>query len=155
MTETLSDSLMVGVVVERRDSTSPWTDSVWQPLAILPGITEGEDWRLLRRGVGWEHYLAGAAQLVLHRSDAKSYRFNIAEETPKLYVVLRRDPDGAPERPWRLLMVTAAPDEAQSMAESGEDLVEPVAMPEVVREWVRTFAAKCPADEPFRKRQRT
>lgn len=149
------EAMTVGVVVERRDANNPWTDSVWRPVAVLPGAPDGEPWRLLRRGEGWEHYLAGNLDLVLYKSDVASYRFNIANSHPKVFVVLRPDPDGAPERPWTPLLVTAAPDEAQALAESGDDMVEPVTMPDAVRDWVTDFAARCPADEPFRKRQRT
>jgi hypothetical protein len=144
--------MRVGVVLERRKLSSPWQDFAWLPVAVVPGAPEGDDWRVMREGDGWVQFYAGSLPIEVFRKETSSYRFNLAAAVPKVYVVLRRHDD--PERPWRPLLVTAAGDEAQSMAESGEDIVEGVPMPEAVREWVEAFVAEHHVEEPFYKRQR-
>ena len=64
-------------------------------------------------------------------------------------MVLRNTEDGA-----RVQLVTAAPDQAQAMSESGEDVVDSLPMPESIRAWVEMFCACHPPDEPLRKRKR-
>lgn len=150
---TAKQTLPLGVVVERRTLDSPWQDAAWRPLAVLPGAPEGEPWRLLRSGEGWEHYLAGILELELHPSDAHSYRQNLLSTEPRVFVGLRADGD-VPSRPVRLLMVTVAPDEAQSLTDAGDDTVEGVAMPEMVRAWLGDFVDRHYVEKPFFKRER-
>jgi hypothetical protein len=147
------DSMRVGVVLERRRLNSPWQDHAWLPVAVLPGAADGADWRVLREDDGRMQVYAGSLPIELFRKETSSYRFNLAAAQPRVYVVIRRGDD--PERPWRPILVTVAADEAQAMAESGEDIIEGVAMPAAVRAWVEAFVAEHHVDEPFRKRQRT
>lgn len=146
------DSLAIGVVIERRRLANAWASETWQPIAVLPA-EPGAGTRLLRDDGSTAQWLAGPAELALHRSDVASYRYNLAGERPGLFVALRRE-EGARPIPWQVLLVTAAPDEAQKLMESGEDVIEAVPMPDFVRGWIAAFAALCPADEPFEKRQR-
>ena len=145
----LSETLSVSVVIERKDTGHPWQKQSWRPLAVIPGSPAGEPWRLLRRGDGWEHYLAVGQTLALHRSDLASYRYNLAGAQPRLFVALQADP-GDP--PIRVMLVTAAADEAEALVENGQ--VEPVPMPEAVEQWIDGFAARHPPDPPMSKRQR-
>ncbi|HIJ61090.1 MAG TPA: molybdenum cofactor guanylyltransferase MobA [Rhodospirillaceae bacterium] len=147
----LSESLAVAVVIERRDSGNPWRRDSWRPLQVIPDMPESAPWRLLRKGDGWEHYLAGGQTVALHRSDLASYRYNLAGAEPRLYVAVRL---AGGEVPARVVMVTAAADEAETLLESGEDLVEPVPMPEAVESWIIGFAARHPPDAPMIKRRR-
>ena len=50
--------------------------------------------------------------------------------------------------------MTASPFEAQDYGDSGEELVEPVAMPPALVAWVREFVAAHHKDTRFRKRRR-
>jgi hypothetical protein len=144
--------MQVGVVLERRRLNSPWQDHAWLPVAVVPGAPAGGEWRVLREGEGWRHVYAGARPIELFRKETASYRFNLASVEPRVYVVIRHDGDG--EFPWRPILVTVAADEAQSMAESGEDVVEGVPMPAPVRAWVEAFIAENHVEEPFVKRKR-
>ena len=146
----LSARTQVAVTVERRNSATAWITESWRPLDVIaepPAAAEA--WVLLRRGDGFEHYLANDIPLELHRSDLASYRYNLGGIDPRLYVVLRKTEDGA-----RVQMVTAAPDQAQAMSESGEDVVDGLPMPEAIRAWIEVFCACHPPDEPMRKRKR-
>ena len=31
------ETMPVGIVVERRDSSHPWADNIWLPVAVIPG----------------------------------------------------------------------------------------------------------------------
>lgn len=143
----------VAVTVERRDGASEWVAESWRPVAVVADPPPAAaPWVLLRREAGFEHYLASDVAITLHRSDLASYRYNLGGLDPRLYVVLRRQDD--PAQPVRVVLVTAAPDEAQAMSESGEDVVDGLPMPGPVRDWVELFCACHPADEPMRKRKR-
>lgn len=146
----LKASLPVGVVVERRDSANPWLAETWRAIDLVLEPPHGPAWVELRRGDAFEHYLLAAPALELHRSDLASYRYNLGGAEPLAFVVLRKDE----ERPVRVALVTAAPDEAQKWSESGDDLVEGLAMPAPLQTWVQRFCACHPADEPMKKRKR-
>ena len=45
-----SESLSLGLVLERRRVDHPWQDHAWRPVAVFPGDPEGEPWRILREG---------------------------------------------------------------------------------------------------------
>lgn len=147
----LSAHAEVAVVVERRDGASEWVAESWRPLEALTEAPGGP-WTLLRRGEGFEHYLAAGVPVTLHRSDLASYRYNLGGAEPRLYVVLRRSDDA--ERPVRVVMATLAPDEAQAMSESGEDMVDGVPLPRPLHDWALAFCACHPPDEPMKKRKR-
>ena len=145
-------SLPVAVMVERRDSSSPWAKEYWRPVEVIAAPPTTDTWRLLQRGDGWDRYLSSGHAVELHRSDLASYRYNLGGATPRLYVALRRQPDGA--APVRVALVTAAPDEAQTLLENNEDIVEAVPLPDDIAAWIVGFTAQHPPDPPMRKRKR-
>ena len=51
-------------------------------------------------------------------------------------------------------LVTACPYEAQDYLDSGDDIVEPVAMPAAVIAFVQEYVDRHHVDEPFHKRKR-
>ncbi|WP_148207405.1 molybdenum cofactor guanylyltransferase MobA, DUF3305 domain-containing [Paramagnetospirillum magneticum] len=148
----LSAETGIAVLVERRDGATQWIKDSWRPLEALVDAPEGGPWTLLRRDTGFEHYLAGGVKVVLHRSDITSYRYNLAGLEPRLYVVLRHT--GEADMPVKVVMATIAPDEAQAMSESGEDMVDGVPLPRALFDWAMAFCACHPPDEPMRKRKR-
>ena len=144
--------MTVGVVIERRALKSAWADEAWLPVAVLPGDPGLEPGAKLRDGEGWAQFYAGSAVIELFRKESASYVYNFERPPPKVYVALRRDDEG--RLPWRVLLVTVAPDEAQAAMEGGEDIVEAVPMPEPVERWVAAFCERHPIDEMFVKRKR-
>ncbi len=145
------DAMPVGVVVERRRLNNPWQDESWLPIAVLPGASAA-GWRVLHEDGERLQAYAGTLPVELFRKETASYKHNLETGTPKVYVVLRRSDD--PIWPWRPLLATVAPDEAQASLEGGDDIVEGVAMPEAMIEWVAAFIAAHHVDEPTYKRQR-
>lgn len=153
-TENRSDSLPVGIVVERRDSSHPWADHIWKPVAVMPGappMDPSGPWKVLQEGEGWEQYLAGTLEIEIWRTDTDAYLDSLSGERGLVFVVLREDLEGDHEViPF---LATVSSYEAQDYADAGEDIVEGVPMPEPVKAWLQAFIDKHHRPEPFRKRR--
>jgi len=148
------EKLNVGIVVEQREIDNPWQDYSWSPVGVLPGAATDEDgnWKLLRKGEGWSHFLAGTLDIELFRGETEGYRYNLSNDPPQVYVVLSPgeeadDPDVVP------FLVTICPYEAESYSENGDDIVEGVEMPDEICGWVQDFIDKYHVDVPFQKRK--
>jgi len=149
-----SETMEVGIVLERRDSSHPWQDHAWLPVAVLPGVSQADParpWKKLKAGDGWEQFLAGTLTIEIHRTDTQAYLDCLAADPPRVFVVLLEDPDGPHEvRPF---IATVSPYEAQDYADAGDNIVEGVAMPDAVAAWLRAFVDAHHVDEPFQKRR--
>jgi hypothetical protein len=145
---------IVGVVVERRKAKSAWVDYVWRPIAALPGVPDAPPWTLLDGDDERSRFYAGPAEVGLYRSDTAQYRDNLASGSPGLWVVLRpTHATGDAGPPYEIVAVTADPSEGEAFTESGTDLVEPVAMPDPVRDMVEAFVAEHHVEQDFYKRK--
>lgn len=150
--------LPLGVVVERRALSNRWVPFAWRPVAVIPGAGEMDpkgDWLPLTSGEGWDQFHAGTLPLRLFPKETEGYRFNLSQEPPCLFVVLRSNEDDE-ELPHDVVpfLVTACPYEAQDYLDSGDDIVEPVTMPDAVVAFVQAYVDKHHVDEPFEKRKR-
>ena len=144
----------LGVVVERRKSTSRWQDWMWRPVSVILGAPPlGPEWRELLRGETWTHYHAANLPLELHRAETEAYLLNLAQQPPRIYVVLRPATAPAPA-PYRPLLITASPVEAEGYLASGDEIVEGVPMPAAVVAWLRDFVDRHHIERPFVKRKR-
>jgi Protein of unknown function (DUF3305) len=149
-----SARMMLGVVVERRKSTSRWQDWSWRPVSVILGAPPvGPEWRELLRGETWTQYHAANLPLELHRAETEPYLHNLAQTPPRIYVVLRplTEPGAHAWRPW---LITASPVEAEGYLSSGDEIVEGVPMPESVIAWLKAFVARHHVARPFVKRKR-
>ena len=147
------ESMALGVVVERRQIDNPWQDYQWSSVAVIPGAPPVEEWRQMQEGEGWVHYHVATLPLELFRRETEGYKQNLSNEIPVIYVVLRQGEE-AEESEIEASLVTVCPFEAQDYLDSGDDLVDRVAMPESVMAWVATFVEKHHVHEPFHKRKR-
>jgi hypothetical protein len=143
--------MSVGVVLERRKAASPWTDYNWRPVAVLPGQPQAEPWTVLAIDGEAATFYAGAADLMLHRTETGQYRDNLASGAPSLWVALRTT---GGEPPLRVVAVTADPAEGESFTQAGDDLVGAVPMPAAVRDMVEAFVVEHHVEQPFFKRER-
>jgi uncharacterized protein DUF3305 len=141
----------VGVVVERRKAESPWLEFLYRPVSVLTGVPAAPPWTVIRAEEDLTAFYAGDAVIELHRTETANYRDNLASNTPLLWVVLR---PGSGETGFDLLFVTADPAEGEALTGSGNDLVESVPMPLLVREIVENFIAEHHVEQPFFKRAR-
>jgi len=145
--------IVLGVVIERRKIDNPWQDFDYRPVAVFSGAESIDDWRELEHGDGWVHYHAATMPLELFKGETEGYKSNLAQDPPSVYVALRpgEEADEAEVEPF---LITACPYEAAGYTESGDELVEGVAMPADVRELVEAFVEAHHVDEPFKKRKR-
>lgn len=151
------DSMPLGVVVEWRRLDNPWKDHDWRPVSVMVGAPPMDPrgpWRLLREGEGVRQYLAGTLPLELYRSDTAGYKTNLEQRPPRVFVVLRRNEDPAIEHEFLPYLLTANPHETQHYVESGEEIVEGVAMPPEVLALVAGFTEAHHVEEVFVKRRR-
>jgi len=146
--------MALGVVVERRKSTSPWQDWSWRPVSVILGAPPvGPEWRELLRGETWTQYHAANLPLELHRAETEAYLHNLAQTAPRVYVVLRPTTEPGPHA-YRPLLITASPVEAEGYLSSGDEIVEGVPMPAAVIAWLRDFVDRHHVERPFVKRKR-
>jgi hypothetical protein len=141
----------VGVIVERRKATSPWTDVIWRPVAVLAGLPEAAPWTPLTIDGETATFYAGAAEIELYRSEADNYRSNLASTAPAIWVALQ-ETGGDP--PYTVAAVTADPAEGEGLMGPGQGIIEAVAMPEPLRHAIARFVAEYPVEHVFKKRAR-
>jgi hypothetical protein len=141
----------VGVVLRRRAIDNPWIDHNWSPLTVLEEVPETAPWTVLSTEPDATIYCAGAASIELFSSDTASYRDNLADGTPRIWVALRRQ-DGGDE--LELTKVTADPTEGEAMFEAGCDVIGTVPMPPDIAAWVAAFVDKFHVERVFHKRKR-
>jgi len=145
-----SESLPLGVVVKRAPGVTRWAAWAWTVPDILPGAGTAT-WKVLAQSGETTLYHAATLPLTLYPSDTEAYAHELQAATPSVYVVLRQ---GAGDWPLEPKIVTASPYEGQDYCDSGEDVVERVAMPAGMRAWIEAFVARHHNDEPFVKRKR-
>lgn len=145
--------LSLGVVVERRDIDNRWRKHDWRPVAVLPGADADARWRLLREEGPIAQFHAATLPLELFEKETAGYRVNLSNVPPMVYVVLRPGEDYG-EEDVEPFLVTACPFEAESYAESGDEIVEGVPMPPEVLSMVHAFVERHHKEEPFKKRKR-
>lgn len=141
----------VGIVVERVKSASQWVDYLWRPVAALAGEPDTAPWTKLTGDDARASFYAGSADISLYTTETGAYRDNLGSESPALWVVLRPTES---DPPYELFIVTADPSEGEAMTEAGNHIVEPVPMPEPIREIVAAFVAEHHVERQFFKRKR-
>ncbi len=143
--------ISVGVVVERRKSTSPWTDVVWRPVALLAGLPDADPWTLLVTEGDAATFYAGASEIELYRTETENYRSNLESRAPSIWVELHAT---GGEPPYKIGTVTADPAEGEALTEPGQGIVEAVAMPDSVRDTIASFISEHHVERVFEKRKR-
>lgn len=151
-------SIRVGVVIAREDVDSKWEDYIWRPVGVLHGEPELDSWQELKRGPGWVHFYAGTYTIDLFRKETEEYKFNLEGREPVIYVVLSEpdddDADDEIECPYAVHLVTASPYEAADYLDSGDQVIEPVAMPQSLFALISAFVEEHHVEQKFKKRKR-
>jgi len=141
----------VGVLVERRPSTTPWAEWSWQATDVLEMAPELPPWTVLREAAGATLFLAGLAEVTLYPSDTANYRDNLAAAAPLVWVVLR---PGAARHGLLLHAVTVDGGEAEAMADAGQDLMDALPLPRFLASAMAAFVAEHHVEREFFKRRR-
>lgn len=145
--------LPLGVVLRRSPGVTRWAKWAWKPVDVLPGAGPAE-WKTLREEAGITEFHATTMDLTLHKADAEAYRVSLTMTPPAVFVVLRRSEDPQDLHEVFVHAVTVSAYEAQDYLDSGEEIVEPVPMPDGLIAWVREFTDAHFKEEPFYKRKR-
>lgn len=144
-------TMSVSVIMERRNSNSPWQDYSWRPIGVLPQVAH-ERGKVLSEGDDWAHFQVGTLQIELHRGETEGYLVNLSQSPPVVFIILRRG-ETADELEVEPFHVTVCPYEAMGYGESGDETVESIPMPAEVMAWLREFVARYHVDKPFVKRR--
>lgn len=148
-----AQSMRIGIVMRRSPGTTRWAKWVWKASAVLPGAGPA-DWKELRTEGDVTEYHAATEDVWLYVSDTEAYAHELGTRVPSIYVILRECTDEGALSPLEVAHVTLSPYEAQDYADSGEEIVEKVPMPEALLAWVGDFVAEHHVEEEFVKRRR-
>lgn len=146
----MSVSIPLGIVLQRTPGVTRWAQHVWKAIAVLPGAGPA-DWKEMRREGDTVEFHAGTLPLELFRTDTEAYLHGLSTKVPAIYVVMRPS-EG--DQPLDMVLVTASPYEAQDYADTGEELVEKIPMPEGLVAFIRDYVEEHHEDEVFVKRRR-
>ena len=145
----ISISIPLGIVIRRAPGVTRWAKWVWKVVTVLPGAGPA-DWREISRDGEAIDYHAATLELELFRTDTEAYLSGLSTREPAVYVVMREGDAAFPE----VVLATVSPFDAQDYADSGEEMIEKVAMPAGLMTWIRGFVDLHHEDEVFIKRKR-
>ena len=143
-------TMPLGIVIRKSPGVTRWAAWSFKAVAVLPGAGPAH-WAELRRDGEVVEYHAATCPLELHHTQTEAYLTGLADGVPAIYVVMRASENSDP---LDVLLVTASPYEAQDYADTGEELVEKVPMPEGLVAWIRDYVEEHHEDEVFIKRRR-
>jgi hypothetical protein len=143
-------TIPVGVVIERKPSSSPWADYVWYAHAVLAEPSTAAPGTSLGKVDDAELFYLGTADLQAHTFETANYRDNFMSGAPRLWVVLRPQGELMPE----LVTVTCDPTEGEGLSETGWDIVNTVPMPEPIQAALAVFIEEHHVDRAVYKRKR-
>lgn len=144
--------LLVSVVMQRkRIGQDRWSVDSWEAIGVLPH-EQGQpgERRTLRDDPDVSQYLWPALSVSLYPDRARSYGYNLAGNTPSVYVLCHEEADGA----IRPATVTVDPDEASAAIE-GDYRVYALPMTGRIYTAVESFLSRYPVSEyrPPRKQR--
>ena len=146
-------SMPLGIVVRRMPGVTRWANWTWKAVAVLPGAGPA-DWVEMRRDGEAVEYHAATVPLEFHRADTEAYKSGLSTRVPSVYVVLRDGDEVDGRGGVEVTLATASPYEAQDYMDTGEEIVEPVPMPDALVAFIRDFVDEHHEDEVFVKRRR-
>lgn len=149
----IREHMPVGIVVRRSPGVSRWARWSWKVIAVIPGAAAAE-WRELRREGEVVDYHAGTLTLDLYSSDTEGYLATLNGRQPGVTVVLHPDTRPDAPMPWKPSHVTLSAYDGQDYGDSGEAMIEIVAMPPSMTAWLQRFVDAHHVEEPFIKRRR-
>lgn len=144
----------VGVLVEKRKSSSQWADDYWIPTAVLEGTINHHEGDILYQSDALKRYFMGYSEIYCHAKETEAYIHNFESKVPAIYVILRRDDEDKHPLDWYVHAVTVSPYEAQDYSDSSEDIVERVSMSLDIAKEVMDFIDQHHVEEEFKKRKR-
>lgn len=133
-----TEPLPVAVRFERRVTTDRWQSVSWHLVEVVPD--PGHDVPGMQRGLA----------IVLHRDEAEGYWMNLGSPEPSIFVAWREG-EGADGGP-RAVDLTLSYNEAARWMDGGE-LVDRVALPGELAEWLAEYTRHTYRPEPKRRKR--
>ena len=128
----------LGIIVERAAGSGGWQAQAWRVSSVLVGPSRLPPGSPLWRDNDAGYFFAGIGILSLYPKAVGSYRANLQQAIPRLYVVLTAQEGDA--KPPTVHLLTAAPEEAQSYdVDSKLISVSPLAMSKQLRYLVAAY----------------
>lgn len=155
MLAAITQTIDIGIVLERRDVDHPWKDHDWRIASVQTDVAVfGDDgaWHEIDRGDGWVRYVTAPLTLQIFARETEGYRYNLSNAVPAVYVVWREDEDSPAD--MSPFFATVCPYEAQTYLDGDEEQVESIPMPPEIAVWLADFVDAHHVDEPFYKRKR-
>ncbi len=151
-----SETISIGIVLERREIDNPWETDAWTVVAVVPGARETDEWQLLEQGedddgMKWQRFHAATLPLEIHRKDTEGYRYNLSNDPPSVYVIMLEDEES--ESGIEPFIATVCSYEAQAYLDGEVHQLEAVPMPAEIADWLFDFVKAHHVDEPFYKRK--
>lgn len=144
-----SNRLAVAVIMERRRLDNPWVDEAWEAVGVLPSFDENDAApRAIVSEDDRQHWRSGGLAIELFRDEAENYFLNMSAPIPKVFVMWRKEDDGA-----RPMAVSVSYGEAARWLDSGEQ-VDGVPMSREMADWVGDYVNTHYRPEPRRKVRR-
>jgi len=137
----------VAVIMQRRAIQSRWQSEVWEAAGVLASYTGAAEPRLIVDEKDISQWLYPGFAIVLQRAEAQGYFHNVSAAAPNVFVLWRMEANRAVPH-----YVTVSYDEASRWMDGGAQ-VDSVAMPHVMREWLRHFVERNYQPEPKKRRR--
>jgi hypothetical protein len=147
----ITESHVVGVVVELREPVTAWGERRPYPVALLIGRQDLTPWTPLADTPGGRRWFLDNATITFYADATGRYRTNLEGDAPQAWVSMR--PTGM-EPPFDLVAVTVDSDEGESFTETPNDVIETVAMPEEIAAALARFTTLHHRERIFIKRKR-
>ena len=131
-----SISIPLGIVVRRAPGLTRWVKWTWNAVAVLPGAGPA-DWHEIARDGAAVEYHAATVTLELFRTDTEAYLSGLSTREPAIYVVMRDRPEANLSDHPEVVLATVSPYDAQDYADSGDEMIDKVAMPAGLIDWIK------------------
>jgi hypothetical protein len=142
----------VSVIMQRHQAgPAPWSTARWEAVGVVAGsiVGDGDPQRtLIRSEGGVDQVLWTGLDVVLHKEDMESYRYNLEASSPSLFILCRAD--GEDMIP---VTTTLNYDEAGRCTEA-EDTAYAVPMPPELYQWLERYVVENYVSQEPRKRKK-
>ncbi len=134
----LPQKMYVAVIMEKKPSTHPWADYVYQALGVVMrgGEEDKSVTRVYQNNEGVEHYLVTGLGIELFEDECESYYHNLMSPEPGCFIVAEQ-PDDYDEMPVPYI-ASLSFDEVHAYLE-GDEQVYSVQIPRELYQWAEAY----------------
>ncbi len=149
----LPQHFSLSVMMERRASTNPWVDHIWEAVGVSVGARSKDEGRkvvVVSEEKEVARFLYEGFFIRLYKDECESYYHNLMSPQPRCFVVADPDEEGQPIP----FLVSLSFDEANAYLE-GEEVVYALDIPPELYRWCEVFVLANYVPEKKMKRKLT